>query len=208
MEIKVNNLSKVINKTYLLKNINLNLKSGHIYGFVGSNGSGKTVLFKTIIGFMKESEGEILLNGEKRKDFLQDVGMIIERPNFIPYYNCMQNLKTIASYENKINDEEIRDIIKSVGLDPNDKKKLIHYSLGMQQKLALALALMESPEILILDEPLNAMDEESVNRMRNLILKEKDKGKLILIASHIKDDIEKMCDYVYKMREGEIINEG
>lgn len=207
MEVKVNNLSKVINNTYLLKNINLSLESGHIYGFVGANGSGKTVLFKTILGFMKESEGEILLNGEKRKDFLQDVGMIIERPNFIPYYNCMQNLKTIASYENKVNDEEIRDIIKIVGLNPNDKKKLKNYSLGMQQKLALALALMENPKILILDEPLNAMDEESVHNMRKLILKEKDKGKLILIASHIKDDMEEMCDYIYKMKGGEIINE-
>lgn len=207
MNIVLKNISKKIDGIYLLNNINLNLKSGNIYGFVGSNGSGKTVLFKTIIGFMKETEGEILIDGQKREGFLQNLGMIIERPNFIPYYNCMQNLKIIAAYNNKVTDEEIKNIIKKVGLNPDDKKKVKNYSLGMKQKLAIALALMEDPKILILDEPFNALDEDSVLAMRKLILEEKNKNKLILIASHIKDDIFEMCDYVYKMKGGKLVNE-
>lgn len=207
MNIVLKNISKKIDGIYLLNNINLNLKSGNIYGFVGSNGSGKTVLFKTIIGFMKETEGEILIDGQKREGFLQNLGMIIERPNFIPYYNCMQNLKIISAYNNKVTDEEIKNIIKKVGLNPDDKKKVKNYSLGMKQKLAIALALMEDPKILILDEPFNALDEDSVLAMRKLILEEKNKNKLILIASHIKDDIFEMCDYVYKMKGGKLVNE-
>lgn len=207
MEIKLENINKTVNGTSLLKDINIKMESGKIYGFIGSNGCGKTVLFKVILGLMKHSSGNIYINNKKRGDFLQDVGMIIERPNFIPYYTAFENLKIIASYENKINYEQIKDNILKVGLDPDDKKKVGKYSLGMQQKLAIALAIMEDPKILILDEPFNAIDEESIGKMRELILEEKRKGKLILIASHIQDDLNILCDVIFKMKSGVIDDE-
>lgn len=138
---------------------------------------------------MKASSGKIYIDDEPCHGFLQDVGTIIERPNFIPYYNAFRNLKIIASYKDKVGDERIRQVIQAVGLDPDDKKKVKNYSLGMQQKLAVALALMEDPSILILDEPLNAMDEKSVNKVRKILLEEKKKGKLLIIASHYKEEV-------------------
>jgi len=138
---------------------------------------------------LKRTIDDVPCNG-----FLQDVGTIIERPNFIPYYNGFRNLKIIASYKDKVGDERIKEVIKSIGLDPDDKKKVRNYSLGMQQRLAVALALIEDPSILILDEPLNAMDEKSVNKVRKILLEERDKGKLLIIASHYKEDIAQLCD--------------
>lgn len=207
MEILLEGITKTVNGIDLLKDINIKLRSGLIYGFMGQNGCGKTVLFKIIVGLMKETDGNIYIDNKVKSGFIQEVGVIIERPNFIPYYDAFQNLKVIASYKNKIDDKSIRAIITRVGLDGNDKKKLKNYSLGMQQKLAIALAIMEDPTVLILDEPLNAMDEVSVNNIRNLILEEKNKGKLILLASHLKDDISILCDVVYEMKNGKIIRE-
>lgn len=207
MEILLEGITKTVNGIDLLKDINIKLRSGLIYGFMGQNGCGKTVLFKIIVGLMKETDGNIYIDNKVKSGFMQEVGVIIERPNFIPYYDAFQNLKVIASYKNKIDDKSIRAIITRVGLDGNDKKKLKNYSLGMQQKLAIALAIMEDPTVLILDEPLNAMDEVSVNNIRNLILEEKNKGKLILLASHLKDDISILCDVVYEMKNGKIIRE-
>lgn len=207
MEIVLESVWKTVDNINLLSDISLKLKAGNIYGFVGYNGCGKTVLFKTIIGFMKQSSGNIYVDGFLRKDFLKDVGVIIERPNFIPYYDAFRNLKIIAAYDNKINDEQIRNVISMVGLDPQDKKKIKNYSLGMQQKLSIALALMENPSILILDEPLNAIDEASVCQIRKLIIEKKKEGKLILIASHYREDISTLCNVVYEMKEGRIVGE-
>lgn len=207
MELRLENICKSIDDKIILENINLNFRSGMIYGLIGSNGCGKTVLFKIILGLMKETSGSIYVDDKLRNGFLQDVGTIIERPNFIPYYNAFQNLKIIASYKNKINDTRIKEVISIVGLDPNDPKKLKNYSLGMQQKLAIALAIMEDPNILILDEPLSALDDISVEAVRNIILKEKENGKLILLASHYKEDIEVLCDIVYKIKNGKITKE-
>lgn len=204
MKIELKNINKTVNKINLLTDINITMESGKAYGFIGSNGCGKTVLFKTILGLMKHTSGNIYVDGAERGDFLKDVGMIIERPNFIPYYSAFQNLKIIASYENKITDEQIKDTILKVGLDPYEKKKVGKYSLGMKQKLAIALAIMENPKVLILDEPFNAIDEPSSVKMRELILEEKKKGKLILIASHLNDDINLLCDVIYKVKSGHI----
>lgn len=207
MEVLLKDIKKTVNDIDLLKDINITLKSGNAYGFMGANGCGKTVLFKVIVGLMKQTEGNIYVDNEIKNGFLQDCGVIIEGPNFIPYYDGFQNLKVIASYNNKINDEQIRAAITKVGLDAYSKKKVKNYSLGMKQKLGIALAIMEDPSVLILDEPLNSLDEASVNNIRSIILEEKEKGKMILIASHLKDDLSILCDVVFEMKAGKIIGE-
>jgi ABC-2 type transport system ATP-binding protein len=178
------------------------MESGHIYGFVGDNGSGKTVLFKVLLGLMKKTSGSILIDDKEMGDFLQDVGFIIERPNYIPYYTAKKNLKILTSYRRKADDKRIEEVLTMFGLDPKDKKQVGKYSLGMKQKLALAMAFLEDPQILILDEPLSALDADSVEQARQQILKEKERGKLILIASHYAEDIRTLCDVVYKMEQG------
>lgn len=204
MQIEMCNVGKTIKGTALLTDISLRMESGKIYGFVGENGSGKTVLFKVLMGLMKKTSGSILIDGIPQTDFLQDVGFIIERPNFIPYYSAMKNLKTIAACRKTASDERLKEVLLQVGLDPQDKKKVGKYSLGMKQKLAIAMALMEHSSVLILDEPLNALDEPSVAQARKLILQEKERGALILIASHYASDIEYLCDEVYEMQNGHL----
>jgi ABC-2 type transport system ATP-binding protein len=204
MRIEMHNVNKKIGQAQLLNNINLTVESGKIYGFVGDNGSGKTVLFKVLLGMMKKTSGSILIDEKEQEDLLQDVGFIIERPNYIPYYTAKKNLKILAAYRKIADDTRIEDVLTMFGLDPKDKKPVSKYSLGMKQKLALAMAFMEDPKILILDEPLSALDADSVEQARELIRKEKENGKLVLIASHYAEDIEVLCDVVYKMEHGVI----
>lgn len=206
MQIEVNNLSKVIDGNYLVKNINLKFDSGKIYGIVGQNGSGKTVLFKLLLGLMNKTSGEITVDGEVQKGFMRNVGFIIERPNLIPYYSAYNNLKFISSYKGKVNKDRIIKSLELVGLSAKEKKKVQNYSLGMKQKVAVAMAIMDEPDILILDEPLNAIDDLSVGKIRQVILEYKEKDKIVLIASHYKDDIDCLCDVVYEMQNGEIQN--
>lgn len=206
MRIEMNKVGKTIKGTQLLKDICLQMESGSVYGFVGDNGSGKTVLFKVLMGLMKKTEGSILVDGKEQTDLLQDVGFILERPNFIPYYSAMKNLKTIAAYRRIADDSRLKEVLEQVGLDPNDKKKVGKYSLGMKQKLALAMALMEHPSVLILDEPLNALDENAVSMARELILKERERGALVMIASHYAADIDYLCDKVYRMQQGKLMD--
>lgn len=205
MQIKMNNVGKTVKGVELIKNINLTLDSGNIYGFVGDNGAGKTVLFKVLLGLMKKTSGIITIDGYVLTDLLKDVGFIIERPEYIPYYTAYKNLAVIAAYNKKAGDARICEVLEMFGLNPDDKKTVGKYSLGMKQKLALSMAFMEDPAILILDEPLSALDEGSVNNARERILEEKKRGKLILVASHYKEDINSLCDVVYKMKGGEIV---
>lgn len=205
MQIRMNNVGKTVKGVELIKNINLTLDSGNIYGFVGDNGAGKTVLFKVLLGLMKKTSGIITIDGYVLTDLLKDVGFIIERPEYIPYYTAYKNLAVIAAYNKKAGDARIREVLEMFGLNPDDKKTVGKYSLGMKQKLALSMAFMEDPAILILDEPLSALDEGSVNNARERILEEKERGKLILVASHYKEDINSLCDVVYKMKDGEIV---
>ena len=205
MQIRMNNVGKTVKGVELIKNINLTLDSGNIYGFVGDNGAGKTVLFKVLLGLMKKTSGIITIDGYVLTDLLKDVGFIIERPEYIPYYTAYKNLAVIAAYHKKAGDACIREVLEMFGLNPDDKKTVGKYSLGMKQKLALSMAFMEDPAILILDEPLSALDEGSVNNARERILEEKERGKLILVASHYKEDINSLCDVVYKMKDGEIV---
>lgn len=203
--IKVENLKLKIKKTEILKNINISFDSGKIHGLIGRNGSGKTMLMKCICGFIKPTSGEIHVNDKKVGkdcDFPDNLGIIIETPGFIPYYSGYRNLKLLADLNKKIDSDKIKETMQKVGLDPNLRRHVKKYSLGMRQRLGLAQAIMENPDILILDEPMNGLDKEGVADMRKYLLELKENGKTILIASHSSEDIEILCDTVCEMDKG------
>ncbi len=206
--IEITSLNLTLTKTEILKNINLTFEKGKIHGLIGRNGSGKTMLMKCICGFVKPTSGEIKVNGEivgKDCDFPKNMGIIIETPGFIPYYSGYKNLKLLADLNKKADKDKIRETMKKVGLDPDLKRHVRKYSLGMRQRLGLAQAIMEDPEILILDEPFNGLDKDGVKDMRNYLLDLKEQGKTILIASHNSEDISVLCDTVQEMDKGIII---
>lgn len=206
--IEIENLTKTFGTQTVISDVSGIFYLGKIYGFVGRNGSGKTVLMKMILGFIKPTSGTIKVNGKqvgKEIDIPDDIGAIIETPGFLPEYSAFQNLKLMAMIRGKITSERIRETIKLVGLDPDSKKHVGKYSLGMRQRLGIAQAIMEDPQILLLDEPLNGLDNEGVEEMRNVLLKQKDQGKLIIIASHSKEDIDILCDEIFRFDHGKII---
>lgn len=208
MELIVKNVNKTIKGREILSDINLCLKGGSIYGFVGRNGSGKTMLFRALSGLMKVSSGSIVLDGKTlHKDFavLPSLGIVIENAGLYPTLTGFQNLTYIANLAKKIGQEEIVQAISRVGLDPYDNRIYGKYSLGMKQRLILAQAVMEKPDILMLDEPTNALDESGVEEIRRLILQEKERGALILLASHNKCDIEILTDEIFRMENGHIL---
>lgn len=203
--ISIENLNKQFKNQLVLNNINLKFSNGHIYGIIGRNGSGKTVLLKCICGFLKPTTGVISVNHKivgKDIDFPENLGFIIETPGFLLNYSGYKNLKYLASIRKKIDGNEIKESMSLVGLDSADKKHVGKYSLGMRQRLGIAQAIMEKPDILVLDEPMNALDKNGVEEMRRLFLKMKSEGKLILLTSHNREDIEILCDEVYEMEEG------
>lgn len=204
MKITLENVRKEFKDLEVLKDVNLEFNEGKIYGIVGPNGSGKSVLLKMICGFYETSGGKILFDGVdeiKKYGFPQDMRVMIENPNFISDITGMDNLKLLADIQEKIGESEIADTMRLVGLDPYEKKNYSKYSLGMKQKLNIAQVLMEDPKIIILDEPFNALDEKSVDNIRKVFLEEKKKGKIIIIATHIKEDIKVLCDEVYKVED-------
>lgn len=173
-EIILENLSKTIKGTIVLNDINLKMQSGSIYGLRGKNGSGKTMLMRCICGLIVPSSGRVIIDGkELRKDFMfsQRMGVLIENPTFLPQYTGYKNLKILASLAGNISEEEIRCALKKTGLDPDDKRSYKKYSLGMKQKLGIANAIMGEPDIIILDEPINALDEESVEKVKEELLR-------------------------------------
>ena len=201
MKIEVKNLSKKFKNEVVLENINLCFEENHIYGLIGKNGSGKSVFLKMLCGLYKSTSGEILFDGENcilKNSFPKDTRAIIEKPEFIPDLSGFENLKLLAQIQNKISDKEINDTLKLVNLYEERNKKFYNYSQGMKQKLGLAQVLMENPKIMILDEPFNGIEEESSNKLRNL-LKEIKKDKIIIIASHYKEDLENIVDEIYKV---------
>lgn len=203
--ISIENLNKQFKNQLVLNNINVKFSNGHIYGIIGRNGSGKTVLLKCICGFLKPTTGVISVNHKivgKDIDFPENLGFIIETPGFLLNYSGYKNLKYLASIRKKIDGNEIKESMSLVGLDSADKKHVGKYSLGMRQRLGIAQAIMEKPDILVLDEPMNALDKNGVEEMRRLFLKMKSEGKLILLTSHNREDIEILCDEVYEMEEG------
>lgn len=203
--IEVKNVSLILNKYRILDDVSMHAESGEAVGLVGGNGSGKTMLMKCICGFNTMFTGEILVK-EKRigKDveFAPDTGFIIETPGFIPYMTGYENLKMLAGINKKLRREEIEQFMELVGLDPGNKKGVKKYSLGMRQRLGLAQALMEDPDILILDEPFNGLDKEMAEKMRRLLAGQKEEGKTILLASHNEKDIEYICDRTYEIDAG------
>lgn len=205
--IEIKDVSLTLNKRQILNRISLELEYGKIYGLVGNNGSGKTMLMKCICGFMHPTAGTVTVDGKtigKDVDYLPDAGIIIETPGFIPYYSGLQNLKVLAGIRNKITKQEMKAAMEKVGLDASLKLPVKKYSLGMRQRLGLAQAIMENPSIFILDEPMNGLDKHGVEEIRRLLLTLKAEDKLIIIASHNADDIRILCDEVYEMENGSI----
>lgn len=200
--IEFSNVSKSFNKTVILKNVSFKIQAGEAIGFVGQNGCGKSVLFKLISGIYRPDNGEIFVNGEKlgeKTDFPKNIGIIIDSPGFIDIYTGFQNLKYLATIQNKIDDETIVEYMKLVGLDPDNKTRVKNYSLGMKQKLAIAQAIMEDQELLLLDEPFNALDEKTHSDILLLIKNLQTKGKTILLTSHNVEDINSVCQRKFKI---------
>lgn len=207
MELIAENISKKIKQKTILYNVCAEFKSGKTYGIVGRNGSGKTMLFRALSGLIKIDSGDILLDGQrlhKDMEIMQDLGIMIENAGLYPELSGFDNLKFLTGINKKVDDAVIREYIKKVGLDPYDKRPFSKYSLGMKQRITFAQAIFESPHIIMLDEPTNALDEEGVVTIRNLISEQKDKDTIILIASHNKDDIESLVDVVYRMNDGRL----
>ena len=203
--IEIKNLVKSFGYVTVLNNISVSFEQGKIHGLIGRNGSGKTMLMKCICGFVPVSSGEIYVSGKQIGndiDTPESMGIIIEAPGFLPEYNAYKNLKFLADIKGKVKKTEIRKAIESVGLDPDSKKHVGKYSLGMKQRLGLAQAIMENPELLILDEPMNGLDKEGVADMRKYLLTLKEQGKTMIIASHSAEDIEVLCDTVCEMEKG------
>jgi ABC-2 type transport system ATP-binding protein len=205
--IDVQDVSLKIKEKDILSHVNLQCGRGEICGIIGRNGSGKTMLMKCICGFVRPTSGMVrVLEAQigKEQDFISDAGIIIETPGFIPYYSGIKNLRLLASVQNKITEPQIKETMKKVGLNPDMKRAVRKYSLGMKQRLGLAQAIMENPDIMILDEPFNGLDKEGVLEMRGYFLEMKKAGKTILLCSHSAEDIEVLCDRVYEMEHGKL----
>lgn len=205
MVISIENVSKKIQGVTVLDNVNLRMESGNIYGLLGRNGSGKTMLMRAICGLIRPTEGKIIIDGAQQgKDFSfpPDLGMLIETPTFLPEFTGFENLEMLSSIRKTISGNEIRETLKKVGLEPDDKRVTRKYSLGMRQRLGIACAIMERPRLLILDEPFNGLDVDGYELMKSIILEEKQKGALIVLACHNKDELENLSDVIYKVEQG------
>ncbi len=206
--IVIKNYYKIIKGSHVLNNINLELDKGQIYGFIGRNGSGKTMLFRAICGLIKPTTGEVFVDNysiSKDIDFPKSCGVIIETPGFWDELTGFECLKILAGIKKIINDDEICNWMNRFNLNPKDKRTYKKYSLGMKQKLALAQAFMENPDLIILDEPTNSLDETSVLDLRNIIIEQKKRGATILLASHHKEDIEILCDKIFRIDNGQLL---
>ena len=206
--ITVKNLSLKIQKDVILSDIDLHIERGKITGLVGRNGCGKTMLMKCITGFVKPTQGEVIFDGKKigeEIDFPKNTGIIIETPAFVPYYSGYKNLMELAMLQKKIGKAEVEEVLKQVGLYEARNKLVRKYSLGMRQRLGIAQALMENPETLILDEPMNGLDNECVALVRGILAELKKQGKTILLVSHNAEDIRVLCDVIYEMDKGRVI---
>lgn len=203
--VEMKHVTKRYGKIEVLKDVSLTCKAGKIYGLIGRNGSGKTVLLKSICGFVLPTSGEVRVQGQqvgKDVDFPTDIGFIIESPGFLARESGLQNLMHLASIRGKASAEDVRQSMYTVGLDPDLRKPVGKYSMGMRQWLGIAQAIMENPNILILDEPMNGLDNQGVTDIRQVLKQLKASGKTILIASHFQEDIDLLCDEVYEMDAG------
>ena len=208
MKIQLENVSKEFDGNIVLKDVNLEFKEKNIYGLIGRNGSGKSVLLKMICGFYKPTTGKILIDGHNiilENSFLPDARVLIEKPNFLPDETGVENLKILAKIQDKIHDKKINETLDLVNLSIEDRNKKYHkYSLGMKQKLGIAQVLMENPEIMIFDEPFNGVESITIEKIKNELIKQKKTGKIIIISSHIKEDLEEIADEIYCFDSGEV----
>lgn len=205
--IQIENMCKSIKHKIVLEDINLSMMDGKTYGLKGINGSGKTMLMRVISGLIYPSEGRVLINNEqlgKDISFPKSMGLLLENPSFLDAYTGYDNLKILASLNDSISDEEIRYSLKRIGLDPDDKRKYRKYSLGMKQRLGIAAAIMEKPEILILDEPLNALDTDGVRLFSEIMREEKERGTLIILSCHEEEKLKEYADVFVIMENGKI----
>ena len=209
MELIAENVNKTIDKKIILNDVSLKLRSGMIYGFVGRNGSGKTMLFRALSGLMSIDSGSVSLDGKvlhKDFDVLPELGIMIENAGLYPQLSGFDNLKRLSSIRKKADDDTIREYIRTVGLDPDDKRPFRKYSLGMKQRLVFAQAIFEDQKILMLDEPTNAMDDSGIQMVRDILLERK-KNSIILIASHNREDIDLLADIKYRVSNGQFVKE-
>lgn len=207
MKIEVCNVCKQLKKVEVLKNINMVFEDGKIYGFSGRNGSGKSVLLKIICGIYSPTNGEVLIDGKnynRSNMFVPNLRALIEKPSFFPDLTGFENLKLLAQIQNKITEKEILSALETVNLIDEKDKKYSEYSLGMKQKLGIAQVIMEDPKVMLLDEPFNGIEEESVQKISDYLLKQKKKGKIIIISTHIKEDLEKLADQIYYFDNGSV----
>lgn len=201
--IELKNVSKSYNNIHLFEKVNIKIEKGGIYGVIGHNGSGKSVLFKMICGFIEPDEGEVIIDPayrSKHSKFPDNFGIIIDRPGFIANKTGFENLRRLAQIQKKISDQDIIKTMKKVGLRHDATQKMKDYSLGMKQKIAISQAIMEDQEILILDEPFNALDIDSVEIIRALLLNFKKEGKTIILTSHNREDIDILCDRIFRIQ--------
>ena len=205
--VEIKELTKSFGEMTALDHVSLEFEEGKIHGIIGRNGSGKTVMLKCICGFMKPDSGSIQVNGQEvipgKK---QDMGIIIEVPGFIDHKSGLKNLEYLYGLNHKKNPERLKEVLRTVGLDPEEKKSVSKYSLGMRQRLAIAQAIMEDPPLLLLDEPMNGLDNEGVSEIRKVLKQLRDNGKTILLASHSREDIAVLCDTVTELDHGRIIS--
>lgn len=209
MEIKITSLTKKIGKSVVLENINLEFKGGRIYGLRGKNGSGKTMLMRVISGLILPTSGNVEINGRilgKDMSFPESIGILLENPAFIDSFSGYRNLKALADINRLIGEEDIKETIQRVGLNPEDKKKYKKYSLGMKQRLGIAAAVMEEPEIILLDEPINALDESGVKEIRDLLFELKSEERIIIVACHDREELEYLADEIIEISDGKICN--
>ena len=209
MEITIEHYTKVIKGITILDDVNLTLHSGVCYGLQGKNGSGKTMLMRAICGLIRPTKGWVEIDGKRiGKDisFPESVGVLIENPAFLPHYTGLKNLQLLADIQGRITSQDIKDTMSHVGLNPDDKRKYRKYSLGMKQKLGIASAFMEQPELIILDEPINAIDEEGVVLVKNMVHKAKEKGAVLIVACHDTEELKELSDEIIKISEGHIVS--
>ncbi len=206
--IHVLNYTKKIKDNTVLSNVSITIKENKVVGFIGRNGSGKTMMFRAISGLIKPTSGKVIIFNKELgidSNYPEDIGILIDIIGFWPDLTGYDNLVRLAEIKKKITNEEIRNTLVRVGLDPTDKRPVKKYSMGMRQRLSIAQAIMEKPKLIILDEPTNSLDTEGVEILRNIVIEEKQRGATILLASHIENDIRILCDEIYSFESGRVI---
>ncbi|MCD7803590.1 MAG: ATP-binding cassette domain-containing protein [Oscillospiraceae bacterium] len=208
MILELQNVTKTIKGVTVLDNISLTMQGGKVYGFQGKNGSGKTMLMRLICGLIKPTSGQVIINGEtlgKDISFPRSVGVLIENPSFLPECTALRNLRLLSDLRDHLSDNELKAVLFDVGLDPEDKRKYRSFSLGMKQKLGIAAAVMGIPELVILDEPINAVDDAGVGNIRKILMRLKESGSLIIVACHDREELELISDEILKIDAGRIV---